>query len=110
MSLARRNARAFSAGQHRWDSMSPDDDPPACGLDGCDEDAVPSDDPDCSSVCGPCGEKLDAFQRYEDGEATDDDLLDYGDFIRSRQDDETTDEHEAARSAALDALGMTETP
>jgi hypothetical protein len=100
--------------------MCPDDDPPACGLDGCDEDAVPSDDPDCSSVCGPCGDKLDAFQRYEDGEATDDDLLDFGDFIRAQpgyvqqesagaeagQDDETTDEDGAARRAAL---GMTET-
>lgn len=84
MSLGQRNARALAAGQHRWDSMSPDDDPPACGLDGCDEDAVPSDDPDRSSVCGPCGEKLDAFQRYEDGESLDDDLLDFGDFIRAQ--------------------------
>ena len=83
MSLARRNARAFSAGQHRWDSMSPDDDPQACGLDGCDEDAVPSDDPDCSSVCGPCGDKLEAFRRWEDGELEPDDMLVFGDFIRA---------------------------
>jgi hypothetical protein len=64
--------------------MCPDDDPPACGLDGCDEDAVPSDDPDRVSVCGPCGEKLDAFQRWEDGELEPDDMLNHGDFIRAQ--------------------------
>ena len=30
MTMSRRQQRAFSRAQHRWDSMTPDDDPPTC--------------------------------------------------------------------------------